>query len=188
MAPKSLAPHRQKLKDHGGSQAIMGCPAPTAIRHSQVDFLPPLSNISLCCSLSVQCFVLLSARKLSCWVACPSAVEESTFRNKKKRLVTAARYIAWTSQFPAIRSCEMCWRNALRMHCTTWYWRGLSVMLQHLKRNHQIPNEPAAVHLPHHKPCSLAIWRTFFKNQQATSELQISKSNQVQSSAFQQKK
>lgn len=98
----------------------------------------PLSNISLYCHLSGQCFVLPSAQKLSCWGASPSAVEERTFRNKKKGLVTIARHIAWIPQFLATRRCEMCWHDALRMHCTTSYWSGLSVVLLHLKRNHQI--------------------------------------------------
>lgn len=49
-------------------------------------------------------------------------------------------------------------------------------MLLHLKRNHPITKEPAAVHLPYHKPLSVAISRTSSKNQ-----LQISKSNQLSS-------
>lgn len=76
----------------------------------------PLSNISSCCSLSVPCFVLLSAQKLSCWGASPSAGEESTFRKKKKGLVTTARHTAWTPQFLPTRHCDMlapCIKDAL---------------------------------------------------------------------------
>lgn len=54
----------------------------------------PLSDIPLCWSLSAQHFVLLSAQELSCWGASPSVVEESTFRNKNKGLVTIARHMS----------------------------------------------------------------------------------------------
>lgn len=81
-------------------------------------FLPtfaPFKYLLVLLPVSAVLCASVCTEKLSFWVASPSAVEESTFRNAKKGLVTTARHIAWASHFFAMRSCEMCWCNALRM-------------------------------------------------------------------------